>query len=163
MEMDRNLFVLPSNAPTDPEHQSNPRGVLQNTSGNVQSSTPENAEVIPATSFPTGVKDECADYPSQTSITASCQATSATLRPRARLRIPFRRRHGHAKEPELTPAQERWLSERLATNGGFPTLTRTELRCDAYLKYRARQRKNLGKDGKPVWSDHLEEAFQRGK
>lgn len=163
MDPDRNLFVLPSNAPTSLEYHSSSRGVLQNTSGNVQSNTLENAEVLPGTSLPTGAKGICTEYQSQTSATASCQATVVTSRSRARLRIPFRKRHGYQKGPELTPEQEQWLKQRLATAGGFPTLTRSELRCDAYLKYRARQRKNLGKDGKPVWSDHLEEAFQRGK
>jgi hypothetical protein len=49
MDPDQNLFVLPSNASTNLDHHSSPRGVLQNTSGNVQSNTLENGEVIPDT------------------------------------------------------------------------------------------------------------------
>ena len=164
MDTDRNLFVLPSNAPTNLEHHSSFRGVLQNTSGNVQSNILANSDATPDSLLATAPKSICAEHPSQTSVAPGCQATIATSRGRARLRIPFRKRYGDEKAPALTPEQERWLNERLATGGGFPTFTRSELRCEAYLKYRARQRKNLGKkDGKPVWSDRLEEAFQRGK
>lgn len=37
---------------------------------------------------------------------------------------------------------------------------RSYLRSKKYLDYRARQRKDLGPDNKPVWSDDVEEAFQ---
>ena len=32
-----------------------------------------------------------------------------------------------------------------------------------YLKYRSRPRRDIGKDGRPVWDDRLEEAFQNGE
>lgn len=32
-----------------------------------------------------------------------------------------------------------------------------------YLEYRARPRRDTGKDGEPVWSDALEDAFQQGE
>lgn len=32
-----------------------------------------------------------------------------------------------------------------------------------YLEYRARPRRDTGKDGEPVWSDQLEDAFQQGE
>lgn len=38
----------------------------------------------------------------------------------------------------------------------------TELECARYLAYKHRNRKEKGKDGKEVWPDHLEEAFQIG-
>jgi len=39
----------------------------------------------------------------------------------------------------------------------------TELECARYLAYKHRSRKDKGKDGKEVWPDHLEEAFQIGR
>ncbi len=41
--------------------------------------------------------------------------------------------------------------------------TLTELECARYLEYKHRGRKDKGKDGKEVWPDHLEEAFQIGR
>lgn len=163
MEPERKLLVLPSNAPTNLEHHSSARGVLQITSGNVQSSTLENVEVKSDASSPTAAKAIRAEYPSQASITPSRRTKISASRSRAPLRGPFRGPYVTEEGRKLTSEQIRWLNERLATSGGFPTLTRSELESEAYLKYRGRVRKNLGKDGKPVWSDHMEEAFQRGK
>lgn len=163
MDSSRKSVILPSNAPNNLEHHFSCRGVLQNTSGNVQAGTLENGEVMPDTPLLTAAKGICAVYPSQASRTTSCKAAISTSRRRARLREPFRTSSAHDKKPKLTPEQARWFRERMTTTGGFPILSRSELRCEPYLKYRARQRKNLGKDGKPVWSDHMEEAFQRGK
>jgi transcriptional enhancer factor len=36
------------------------------------------------------------------------------------------------------------------------------LKSQKYLEYRARPRRDTGKDGEPVWSDELEDAFQQG-
>lgn len=162
MDSTRKSVILPSNAPDNLEHHFSSRGVLQNTSGNVQTGTLENGEIMRDTSLPTAAKGICAVYPSQASRTTSCKAAISTYRRRARLREPFRTSSGNDKLTKLTPEQARWYRERMTTTGGLPILTRSELRCEAYLKYRARQRKNLGSDGEPVWSDHMEEAFQRG-
>jgi hypothetical protein len=32
-----------------------------------------------------------------------------------------------------------------------------------YIEYRSRPRQDIGKDGKPIWPDHIEAAFQDGK
>jgi hypothetical protein len=32
-----------------------------------------------------------------------------------------------------------------------------------YIEYRSRPRQEFGKDGKPIWPDHIEAAFQDGK
>jgi transcriptional enhancer factor len=32
-----------------------------------------------------------------------------------------------------------------------------------YLEYRSRPRQDIGKDGKPIWPDHIEAAFQDGE
>jgi TEA/ATTS domain family. len=37
------------------------------------------------------------------------------------------------------------------------------LKSQKYLEYRARPRRDTGKDGEPVWSDELEDAFQQGR
>lgn len=37
------------------------------------------------------------------------------------------------------------------------------LKSQKYLDYRARPRRDTGKDGEPVWSDELEDAFQQGR
>lgn len=42
---------------------------------------------------------------------------------------------------------------------GFP---RAYLNNRKYLEYRARQRRDIGPDGEPVWSDAVEEAFHDG-
>jgi transcriptional enhancer factor len=39
---------------------------------------------------------------------------------------------------------------------------RSYLKSQKYLEYRARPRRDTGKDGEPVWSDALEDAFQQG-
>jgi transcriptional enhancer factor len=39
---------------------------------------------------------------------------------------------------------------------------RPYLQCHKYTDYRARRRQDTGPDGKPVWDDPMEEAFQKG-
>lgn len=41
-------------------------------------------------------------------------------------------------------------------------LTCSEMDSPKYIAYRARQQKSVNKNGEPVWSDELEEAFQFG-
>lgn len=47
----------------------------------------------------------------------------------------------------------------------IPTMRpkRSYLKSQKYLEYRARPRRDTGKDGEPVWSDALEDAFQQGE
>lgn len=40
---------------------------------------------------------------------------------------------------------------------------RSYMNSQKYLEYRARPRRDTGKDGEPVWSDQLEDAFQQGE
>ncbi|KAJ5106328.1 hypothetical protein N7456_003003 [Penicillium angulare] len=42
-----------------------------------------------------------------------------------------------------------------------PRRGRSYLKSQKYLEYRARPRRDTGKDGEPVWSDELEDAFQQ--
>ncbi|KAL2809255.1 TEA/ATTS domain family-domain-containing protein [Aspergillus granulosus] len=53
---------------------------------------------------------------------------------------------------------------RLQSNGSSyagSRRTRSYLKSQKYLEYRARPRRDTGKDGEPVWSDELEDAFQQ--
>ncbi|KAL3472921.1 regulatory protein abaA [Aspergillus californicus] len=53
---------------------------------------------------------------------------------------------------------------RLQSNGHSnhsPRRGRSYLKSQKYLEYRARPRRDTGKDGEPVWSDELEDAFQQ--
>ncbi|KAB8201680.1 TEA/ATTS domain family-domain-containing protein [Aspergillus parasiticus] len=53
---------------------------------------------------------------------------------------------------------------RLLSNGSTlagPQRGGSYLKSKKYLEYRARPRRDTGKDGEPVWSDELEEAFQQ--
>ncbi|KAF7591957.1 hypothetical protein BBP40_000865 [Aspergillus hancockii] len=45
--------------------------------------------------------------------------------------------------------------------GPGPRRTRSYLKSQKYLEYRARPRRDTGKDGEAVWSDELEDAFQQ--
>lgn len=40
---------------------------------------------------------------------------------------------------------------------------RPYLQNEKYIEYRRRKRQDLGRDGKPIWPDHIEAAFQNGK
>lgn len=54
---------------------------------------------------------------------------------------------------------------RLQSHGpGTPSSRRARnyLKSQKYLEYRARPRRDTGKDGEAVWSDELEDAFQQG-
>lgn len=48
-------------------------------------------------------------------------------------------------------------------HSGGARRARSYLKSQKYLEYRARPRRDTGKDGEPVWSDELEDAFQQGK
>ncbi|KAL2840230.1 regulatory protein abaA [Aspergillus pseudodeflectus] len=53
---------------------------------------------------------------------------------------------------------------RLQSNGSSfagSRRNRSYLKSQKYLEYRARPRRDTGKDGEPVWSDELEDAFQQ--
>lgn len=53
-------------------------------------------------------------------------------------------------------------SSRETSSTGGPPRKRSYLQSQKYLEYRSRPRRDTGKDGEPVWSDALEDAFQRG-
>lgn len=49
-----------------------------------------------------------------------------------------------------------------SSNTPSPRRARNYLKSQKYLEYRARPRRDTGKDGEAVWSDELEDAFQQG-
>lgn len=173
MDHHRNLCLLPSNAPSNVEHNFIGRGVLRDTSGNVQSGVLENLDDPEDESFPSQLKDSNAQYPSQSSISSECQPTINSLPSSSDAapistassktqRVHFRREYRRCRS--AIEEDEAGMTENIRLrNRRFPILTPVERRSEKYLKYRSRQRRNLGKDGNVVWSDILEEAFQRGK
>ena len=48
-------------------------------------------------------------------------------------------------------------------SSGGARRARSYLKSQKYLEYRARPRRDTGKDGEAVWSDELEDAFQQGE
>ena len=48
-------------------------------------------------------------------------------------------------------------------NSSSARRARSYLKSHKYMEYRARPRRDTGKDGDPVWSDELEDAFQQGE
>jgi transcriptional enhancer factor len=127
-----------------------PGRALQNTSGNAQScsdgSTPGEWRGRDDHLYPLALKFPPA--PSAThlphSISTSSLHDSHILA--ARLHAKKLRRLHSALQP-LAPVRPK----------------RSYLKSQKYLEYRARPRRDTGKDGEPVWSDALEDAFQQGK
>ena len=69
--------------------------------------------------------------------------------------------HQHAAGLHRLEARRRRHDARLDGRGrGF---ARSYLQHPEYIKYRSRARRDVGKDGKAVWDDGLEEAFQNGE
>lgn len=119
-------------------------GILTATSGNTQSYALESKEglenqnpVINSAVLPTTLKPVPSQHaPGPTLISDAQQASLQRLHARKQRRV-----HGyrHTAEPP-----------------------RPYLECKAYLDYRDRQRKDTGIDGKVVWDNVVEAAFQDG-
>ncbi|RAL09704.1 transcription factor AbaA, partial [Aspergillus homomorphus CBS 101889] len=67
---------------------------------------------------------------------------------------------GHSQSLRFQAKKLRRLQS-LGPNLVGPRRPRSYLRSQKYLEYRARPRRDTGKDGEPVWSDELEDAFQQ--
>ena len=67
---------------------------------------------------------------------------------------------------QLSKNQQKKLRRLQSAGPPLPTSNgsrkRSYLKSQKYLEYRARPRRDTGKDGEPVWSDALEDAFQQG-
>ncbi|KZF22120.1 TEA-domain-containing protein [Xylona heveae TC161] len=139
MESRQSICIVPSNAPAHSSHRTSsvgsgvPKRVLQDTSGNGQSSVLDNVIL----SHPKVCSQlENIDTKNRHSSTINAQQTVA-----ARLE------------------QKRRERARLRASSQLPILTQQQLNSPEYQQYRARQRQNTGEDGEPVWPDEVEEAF----
>ncbi|MCJ1224697.1 hypothetical protein MMC12_001342 [Toensbergia leucococca] len=132
MEVRRNPCVLPSNAPALESKADCPIGVLRTSSGNVLSSSLDSRRrPFKATSaHHTGVRASRAFDDAQSRFGSSARQSA--------------QRQRQKKVPDDV----------------FPILNGEELQSPKYLVYRERQRREEGTDGKQVWSDELEVAFQ---
>lgn len=140
--------MIPQNPPVLESVGAGPDRVLQHTSGNAQSYTDhiENGHV---TCGEDQLQQLAYKYPQPThplphTVSApnlSQQALAARL-------------------------QQKKLRRLQSAGPPLPTTTgprkRSYLKSQKYLEYRARPRRDTGKDGEPVWSDALEDAFQQG-
>ncbi|KAJ5121875.1 hypothetical protein N7526_008812 [Penicillium atrosanguineum] len=112
---------------------------LQNTSGNVQSYSDALAH---DTTREEHLQQLAYKYPQSIShhvpaVSMHQQAVAARLHARKLRRL-------HSVGPNVAPRRGR-----------------SYLKSQKYLEYRARPRRDTGKDGEPVWSDELEDAFQQ--
>lgn len=61
---------------------------------------------------------------------------------------------------------KQFLATKTSNQCPLPTprlsIDRPYLRSQKYIDYRERKRQDIGKDGKPVWPDHVEASFQNG-
>lgn len=139
-------------------------------------SLPEGINLQPATAFPLGESSG-----NLQSLAAGTRNSHTKLQP-----LAFERRDGIenqapcSKQGSQFPIPER----KLGSNDGadneiegehkvegpvpcrattFYDPKRPFLHNPKYLEYMGRQRQEFGKDGKPVWSDEIETAFQDGK
>lgn len=55
------------------------------------------------------------------------------------------------------------LAARKAKRVSLLNNDRHYLQTEQYKIYKERKRQDIGKDGNPVWPDHIEESFQNGK
>lgn len=115
---------------------------LQNTSGNIQSYSDSIAHHSNAASHDDYLQQLAFKYPHP--VPAPCDLHSR----QALAKLQHRKvRRVHSVGP----------------GGGSSRRQRTYLQSPKYLEYRARPRRDTGKDGEAVWSDELEDAFQQGK
>lgn len=138
-----------------PQHQSALESIgahtdraLQNTSGNVQTYSDNLAD-----SSTVGRDDQLQQlafkYPQPPVPTHPVPTVPTTLQPPQNLRLQSKKlRRLHSFGPSLIGPRSR---------------PRSYLRSSKYLEYRSRPRRDTGKDGEPVWSDELEDAFQQGE
>ena len=143
--------IIPQSQPALESVGAHSERALQNTYGNVQSYSEDFAHSDPmgrngclqqyALRYPPHLPPAAPTHP-VSSVSASLH-TSQQLASRAQAR----------KERRLNSANQ------------FPhgPRRRSYLKSQKYLEYRRRPRRDTGKDGEPVWSDELEDAFQQGK
>ncbi|PYH96372.1 TEA-domain-containing protein [Aspergillus ellipticus CBS 707.79] len=136
--------IVPQHQPTLESIGAHTDRALQNTSGNVQTYSDSLAH-----SGPAGRDDQLQQFAFkyQPPVPTHPVPTVSTLQPPQNLRLQTKKlRRLHSFGPSLIGPRSR---------------PRSYLRSQKYLEYRARPRRDTGKDGEPVWSDELEDAFQQ--
>lgn len=129
-------------------HFQRPLRVLADTSGNVQTHPQELKPGVenqvsvynaPSLKVPTEVGGQY-QFPPAPTLSSNDQGATNIARLHARRQ---RKEHGHGFRRRVEDV-------------------RPYLQCHKYIEYRARRRQDTGDDGKPVWDDPMEEAFQNG-
>lgn len=137
--------LVPQNQPSlDPVGAHSDRA-LQNTSGNVQS-----------------YSDPLAHAESIARDDHFQQLAYKYPHPAAPHHVPANSMHHQAVAARLQARKQRRLHP-VGPNVVAQRRGRSYLKSQKYTEYRARPRRDTGKDGEPVWSDELEDAFQQGK
>lgn len=129
-------------------HHHRPVRVLGDTSGNVQTYPQEFKPGIenrvagydvPSLKVPVPIEGQY-KFPPAPTLPSNDQGAGNIARLHARRQ---RKEHGHGFRRRFEEA-------------------RPYLQCHKYIEYRSRRRQDTGEDGKPVWDDPMEEAFQNG-
>lgn len=144
--------IVPQNPPALESVGAHTDRALQNTSGNVQSYS-DSLAPNDTTGRDTGHLNQYAyKYPPQ---------HPAPIHP-----LPPAAASFHQQQVLANRWQQKRL-RRIQSHGPNqlvgPRRGRSYLKSQKYLEYRARPRRDTGKDGEPVWSDELEDAFQQGE
>ncbi|KAL4898304.1 TEA/ATTS domain family-domain-containing protein [Aspergillus ambiguus] len=122
---------------------------LQNTSGNVQSYSDSLAPNDTTPRESGHLHQYAHKYPPPLPIPAHPVPTAASLH------------HQHVLANRWQQKKLRRLQSLGPNQLVGPRRGRSYLKSQKYLEYRARPRRDTGKDGEPVWSDELEDAFQQ--
>ncbi|KAL2007845.1 hypothetical protein VTN00DRAFT_7827 [Thermoascus crustaceus] len=137
--------ILPQNQPTLEGVGAGPDRALQNTSGNAQSYS-DNVGNGDGTGHDDHLQQLSFKYPQPLPPASTQPVSSPSLHQDNLARLQARRlRKIQCAGPNLPPQPRK----------------RSYLKSQKYLEYRARPRRDTGKDGEPVWSDALEDAFQQ--
>ncbi|PWY82858.1 TEA-domain-containing protein [Aspergillus heteromorphus CBS 117.55] len=135
--------IVPQHQPTLESIGAHTDRALQNTSGNVQTYS----DLAHGTAGRDDQLQQLAFKYPQPPVPTHPVPTVPTLQPPQNLRLQTKKlRRLHSFGPSLIGPRSR---------------PRSYLRSQKYLEYRARPRRDTGKDGEPVWSDELEDAFQQ--
>lgn len=138
--------LVPQNQPSLEGVGAHTDRALQNTSGNVQSYSDSFSHGDP-TARDDHLQQLAYKYPHHAPVAHPVAAPSLAHQQAVAARLHARKlRRLHSVGPNVAPRRGR-----------------SYLKSQKYMEYRARPRRDTGKDGEPVWSDELEDAFQQGK
>lgn len=138
---------MPQNQPSLDVVGAHTDRALQNTSGNVQSYSDTLAHNDAAAAREEQLQQLAFKYPHHQAPIAAVPSSNLQHHQAIAAKLHARKlRRLHSVGPNAAPRQRR-----------------SYLKSQKYLEYRARPRRDTGKDGEPVWSDELEDAFQQGK